>query len=159
MIWIFLAVKLVIELLLVAFHRLVFVHKLKYASKGMIMSLDSLLGCMTKLAFKGSMEKAISRWDKEITWFYCSTAYPTGVVKVEGDSMKEVQNILKMGSNFIDFGSNNVNEHSSRSRFMLCIMANSKNIKIVVDASSYVDAYGVFIYALEVKKKKAEAIS
>ncbi|KAK8601615.1 hypothetical protein V6N12_051444 [Hibiscus sabdariffa] len=152
--WIFLAAKLVIELLFVGFHRVVFVYKLKYASKGMIMALDSLLGCMTKLPFKGSMEKAICRWDKEMTWFYCSTTSLTGVVKAEDDNMKEVRNILQMRSNFRDFGSNNVNEHSSRSRFMLCIMANSKNIKIIVDASAYVDAFGADISALEVKKKR-----
>ncbi|KAK8656040.1 hypothetical protein V6N13_108599 [Hibiscus sabdariffa] len=103
---------------------------------------------------KVSMEKAICRWDKEMAWFYCSTTSPTGAVKAEDDNMKEVRNILQMGSNFRYFGSNNVNEHSSQFHFMLCIMANSKNIKIVVEASAYVDAFGADISVLEVKKKR-----
>ncbi|KAK9028268.1 hypothetical protein V6N11_068075 [Hibiscus sabdariffa] len=127
---------------------------LQYFAEICLKSNDNGPRQFARMHDKVSMEKAICRWDKEMAWFYCSTTSPTGAVKAEDDNMKEVRNILQMGSNFRYFGSNNVNEHSSQFHFMLCIMANSKNIKIVVEASAYVDAFGADISVLEVKKKR-----
>ncbi|KAK8663851.1 hypothetical protein V6N13_083656 [Hibiscus sabdariffa] len=51
-----------------------------------------------------------------------------GIVEAKVDNVKEVWNVLQMGSNSRAVGSNNVNEHSSRSHCMLCIMVKSKNL-------------------------------
>ncbi|GMI94118.1 MALECTIN DOMAIN KINESIN 2 [Hibiscus trionum] len=51
-----------------------------------------------------------------------------GLVEAKVDNVKEVWNVLQMGSNSRAVGSNNVNEHSSRSHCMLCIMVKSKNL-------------------------------
>ncbi|XP_012437262.1 kinesin-like protein KIN-14R [Gossypium raimondii] len=51
-----------------------------------------------------------------------------GIVEAQVENIKEVWNVLQIGSNSRAVGSNNVNEHSSRSHCMLCIMVKSKNL-------------------------------
>ncbi|KAI4325691.1 hypothetical protein MLD38_031068 [Melastoma candidum] len=51
-----------------------------------------------------------------------------GVVEAKVQNIREVWNVLQVGSNARAVGSNNVNEHSSRSHCMLCIMVKSKNL-------------------------------
>ncbi|XP_022751140.1 kinesin-like protein KIN-14R isoform X1 [Durio zibethinus] len=51
-----------------------------------------------------------------------------GIIEAKVDNVKEVWNVLQIGSNSRAVGSNNVNEHSSRSHCMLCIMVKSKNL-------------------------------
>ncbi|XVF59122.1 hypothetical protein PTKIN_Ptkin07bG0249900 [Pterospermum kingtungense] len=51
-----------------------------------------------------------------------------GIIEAKVDNIKEVWNVLQIGSNSRAVGSNNVNEHSSRSHCMLCIMVKSKNL-------------------------------
>ncbi|KAF8006783.1 hypothetical protein BT93_K0945 [Corymbia citriodora subsp. variegata] len=51
-----------------------------------------------------------------------------GIVEAKVESIKEVWNVLQTGSSARAVGSNNVNEHSSRSHCMLCIMVKSKNL-------------------------------
>ncbi|XWS29612.1 hypothetical protein CRYUN_Cryun24cG0044100 [Craigia yunnanensis] len=51
-----------------------------------------------------------------------------GIIEAKVDNIKEVWNVLQIGSNSRVVGSNNVNEHSSRSHCMLCIMVKSKNL-------------------------------
>ncbi|WOL05676.1 kinesin-like protein KIFC3 isoform X1 [Canna indica] len=51
-----------------------------------------------------------------------------GMVEAKVENIKEAWNVLQAGSNARAVGSNNVNEHSSRSHCMLCIMVRSKNL-------------------------------
>ncbi|KAK4844077.1 hypothetical protein QYF36_016189 [Acer negundo] len=51
-----------------------------------------------------------------------------GIVEAKVDSIREVWNVLQAGSNARSVGSNNVNEHSSRSHCMLCITVKAKNL-------------------------------
>ncbi|CAN1835926.1 Kinesin-like protein KIN-14R [Linum perenne] len=51
-----------------------------------------------------------------------------GVVEAKVDNIKDVWRVLQAGSNARAVGSNNVNEHSSRSHCMLCIMVKTKNL-------------------------------
>ncbi|XP_078154287.1 kinesin-like protein KIN-14E isoform X1 [Carex rostrata] len=51
-----------------------------------------------------------------------------GVVEAKVESTEEVWDVLQAGSNARAVGSNNVNEHSSRSHCMLCIMVKAKNL-------------------------------
>ncbi|GLU20244.1 hypothetical protein SLE2022_364540 [Rubroshorea leprosula] len=51
-----------------------------------------------------------------------------GLVEARLDNIKEVWSVLQAGSNARAVGSNNVNEHSSRSHCMLCIMVRAKNL-------------------------------
>ncbi|XP_019422125.1 PREDICTED: kinesin-like protein KIN-14R isoform X2 [Lupinus angustifolius] len=51
-----------------------------------------------------------------------------GVVEAKVDNISEVWNVLQAGSNARAVGSNNINEHSSRSHCMLCIMVKAKNL-------------------------------
>ncbi|KAL1833550.1 hypothetical protein ACET3Z_003201 [Daucus carota] len=51
-----------------------------------------------------------------------------GIVEAKVENIKEVWNVLQAGSSARAVGSNNVNEHSSRSHCMLCIMVKSKNL-------------------------------
>ncbi|XP_062145480.1 kinesin-like protein KIN-14R [Alnus glutinosa] len=51
-----------------------------------------------------------------------------GIVEAKVDSIREVWSVLQAGSNARAVGSNNVNEHSSRSHCMLCIMVRAKNL-------------------------------
>ncbi|GAB2222728.1 hypothetical protein Droror1_Dr00016852 [Drosera rotundifolia] len=51
-----------------------------------------------------------------------------GIVEAEVKNITEVWEVLQTGSNARSVGSNNVNEHSSRSHCILCIMVNSKNL-------------------------------
>ncbi|KAI5436109.1 variant 2, Kinesin-like protein KIN-14R [Lathyrus oleraceus] len=51
-----------------------------------------------------------------------------GVVEAKVDNICDVWNVLQTGSNARAVGSNNVNEHSSRSHCMLCIMVKTKNL-------------------------------
>ncbi|XVE83041.1 hypothetical protein DITRI_Ditri16bG0055000 [Diplodiscus trichospermus] len=51
-----------------------------------------------------------------------------GILEAKVDNIKEAWNVLQIGSNSRAVGSNNVNEHSSRSHCMLCIMVKSKNL-------------------------------
>ncbi|XP_074573215.1 kinesin-like protein KIN-14E [Curcuma longa] len=51
-----------------------------------------------------------------------------GMVEAKVENMKEAWNVLQAGSNARAVGSNNVNEHSSRSHCMLCIMVRAKNL-------------------------------
>ncbi|GAV68571.1 Kinesin domain-containing protein/Malectin domain-containing protein [Cephalotus follicularis] len=51
-----------------------------------------------------------------------------GIVEAMVDNTEEVWNVLQLGSNARAVGSNNVNEHSSRSHCMLCIMVKAKNL-------------------------------
>ncbi|KAJ7943755.1 Kinesin-like protein [Quillaja saponaria] len=51
-----------------------------------------------------------------------------GTVEAKVHNIKEVWNVLQAGSNARAVGSNNVNEHSSRSHCMLCIMVKAKNL-------------------------------
>ncbi|XVE86888.1 hypothetical protein DITRI_Ditri18aG0071600 [Diplodiscus trichospermus] len=51
-----------------------------------------------------------------------------GIIEAKVDNIEEVWNVLRIGSNSRAVGSNNVNEHSSRSHCMLCIMVKSKNL-------------------------------
>ncbi|KAI3896156.1 hypothetical protein MKX03_000276 [Papaver bracteatum] len=51
-----------------------------------------------------------------------------GIVEAKVENIKEVWDVLQAGSNARAVGSNNVNEHSSRSHCMLSIMVKSKNL-------------------------------
>ncbi|MED6220556.1 Kinesin-like protein KIN-14R [Stylosanthes scabra] len=51
-----------------------------------------------------------------------------GVVEAKVENIKEVWDVLQAGSNARAVGSNNVNEHSSRSHCMLSIMVKAKNL-------------------------------
>ncbi|KAE8695991.1 dof zinc finger protein DOF5.7-like [Hibiscus syriacus] len=51
-----------------------------------------------------------------------------GIVQAQVENIKEVWDVLQIGSNSRAVGSNNVNEHSSRSHCMLCVMVKSKNL-------------------------------
>ncbi|KAL6847623.1 hypothetical protein ACP4OV_022649 [Aristida adscensionis] len=51
-----------------------------------------------------------------------------GIVEAKVQSTSEVWDVLQVGSNARAVGSNNVNEHSSRSHCMLCIMVKAKNL-------------------------------
>ncbi|XP_038982528.1 kinesin-like protein KIN-14E isoform X2 [Phoenix dactylifera] len=51
-----------------------------------------------------------------------------GIVEAKVKTIKEVWDVLQTGSNARAVGSNNVNEHSSRSHCMLCIMVRAKNL-------------------------------
>ncbi|KAK2656623.1 hypothetical protein Ddye_009675 [Dipteronia dyeriana] len=51
-----------------------------------------------------------------------------GIVEAKVDNIREVWNVLQAGSNARSVGSNNVNEHSSRSHCMLCITVKAKNL-------------------------------
>ncbi|XP_010254592.1 PREDICTED: kinesin-like protein KIF3B isoform X2 [Nelumbo nucifera] len=51
-----------------------------------------------------------------------------GLVEAKVENTKEVWDVLQAGSNARVVGSNNINEHSSRSHCMLCIMVKAKNL-------------------------------
>ncbi|XP_071912548.1 kinesin-like protein KIN-14R [Coffea arabica] len=51
-----------------------------------------------------------------------------GIVEAEVENIKEVWDVLQAGSSARAVGSNNVNEHSSRSHCMLCVMVRAKNM-------------------------------
>ncbi|GAA0184698.1 microtubule binding motor protein [Lithospermum erythrorhizon] len=51
-----------------------------------------------------------------------------GIVEATVENIKEVWNVLQAGSSTRSVGSNNVNEHSSRSHCMLCISVKAKNL-------------------------------
>ncbi|URD87944.1 KISc [Musa troglodytarum] len=51
-----------------------------------------------------------------------------GIVEAKVENIKEAWDVLQAGSNARSVGSNNVNEHSSRSHCMLCIMVRAKNL-------------------------------
>ncbi|XP_021311969.1 kinesin-like protein KIN-14E [Sorghum bicolor] len=51
-----------------------------------------------------------------------------GLVEAKIENINEVWKVLQTGSNARAVGSNNVNEHSSRSHCMLCIMVRAKNL-------------------------------
>ncbi|KAI3798675.1 hypothetical protein L1987_33953 [Smallanthus sonchifolius] len=51
-----------------------------------------------------------------------------GLVEAKVENIQEVWNVLRAGSSARAVGSNNVNEHSSRSHCMLCIMVRAKNL-------------------------------
>ncbi|CAM8907686.1 unnamed protein product [Rhodiola kirilowii] len=51
-----------------------------------------------------------------------------GIVEAKVESISEVWNVLRVGSSARAVGSNNVNEHSSRSHCMLCITVKAKNL-------------------------------
>ncbi|KZV52020.1 hypothetical protein F511_10240, partial [Dorcoceras hygrometricum] len=51
-----------------------------------------------------------------------------GIVEAKVESIREVWSVLQAGSSARAIGSNNVNEHSSRSHCMLCIMVRAKNL-------------------------------
>ncbi|KAK4801879.1 hypothetical protein SAY86_000082 [Trapa natans] len=51
-----------------------------------------------------------------------------GIVEAKVENIKEAWDVLQAGSNARAVGSNNVNEHSSRSHCMLCIMVRSRNM-------------------------------
>ncbi|CAL4928651.1 unnamed protein product [Urochloa decumbens] len=51
-----------------------------------------------------------------------------GLVEAKVENIKEVWDVLQTGSNARAVGSNNVNEHSSRSHCMLCIMVRANNL-------------------------------
>ncbi|XP_027094511.1 kinesin-like protein KIN-14R isoform X2 [Coffea arabica] len=50
-----------------------------------------------------------------------------GIVNAEVENIREVWNVLQAGSNARAVGSNNVNEHSSRSHCMICITVRARN--------------------------------
>ncbi|XAR73509.1 Minus-end-directed kinesin ATPase [Bertholletia excelsa] len=51
-----------------------------------------------------------------------------GMVEARVENIREVWNVLQAGSSARAVGSNNVNEHSSRSHCMLCITVKAKNL-------------------------------
>ncbi|XVE95161.1 hypothetical protein REPUB_Repub02eG0072500 [Reevesia pubescens] len=51
-----------------------------------------------------------------------------GIEEAKVENIKEVWNVLQAGNNSRAVGSNNVNEHSSRSHCMLCISVRAKNL-------------------------------
>ncbi|KAI3451268.1 hypothetical protein Pfo_007933 [Paulownia fortunei] len=51
-----------------------------------------------------------------------------GIVEAKVENIQQVWNVLQAGSSARAVGSNNVNEHSSRSHCMLCIMVRAKNL-------------------------------
>ncbi|KAK4356322.1 hypothetical protein RND71_025293 [Anisodus tanguticus] len=51
-----------------------------------------------------------------------------GLVEAKVENIEEVWDVLQTGSSARAVGSNNVNEHSSRSHCMLCIMVTAKNL-------------------------------
>ncbi|KAH7847341.1 hypothetical protein Vadar_024947 [Vaccinium darrowii] len=50
-----------------------------------------------------------------------------GIVEARVENIKEVWDVLQAGSNARAVGSNNINEHSSRSHCLLCIVVRAKN--------------------------------
>ncbi|WVZ55152.1 hypothetical protein U9M48_005852 [Paspalum notatum var. saurae] len=54
--------------------------------------------------------------------------FVAGLVEAKVENIKEVWSVLQAGSSARAVGSNNVNEHSSRSHCMLCIMVRAKNL-------------------------------
>ncbi|KAL6179294.1 hypothetical protein ACLB2K_050810 [Fragaria x ananassa] len=56
------------------------------------------------------------------------THHMPGLIEAKVENIKEVWRILQAGSNARATGSNNVNEHSSRSHCILCIMVRAKNM-------------------------------
>ncbi|TXG60065.1 hypothetical protein EZV62_014638 [Acer yangbiense] len=64
----------------------------------------------------------------EIKQSFEGSHHVPGIVEAKVDSIKEVWNVLQAGSNARSVGSNNVNEHSSRSHCMLCITVKAKNL-------------------------------
>ncbi|KAK6125845.1 hypothetical protein DH2020_040413 [Rehmannia glutinosa] len=51
-----------------------------------------------------------------------------GIVEAKVENIRQVWNVLQAGSSARAVGSNNVNEHSSRSHCMLCIMVRANNL-------------------------------
>ncbi|KAG0473233.1 hypothetical protein HPP92_015090 [Vanilla planifolia] len=51
-----------------------------------------------------------------------------GIVEAKVGNINEVWNVLQVGKNARSVGSNNINEHSSRSHCMLCIMVRAVNL-------------------------------
>ncbi|KAH9610142.1 hypothetical protein KSS87_003454 [Heliosperma pusillum] len=51
-----------------------------------------------------------------------------GIVEAKVGDAKQVWEVLQIGSNARAVGSNNVNEHSSRSHCLLCVMVKAKNL-------------------------------
>ncbi|KAK9678834.1 hypothetical protein RND81_11G235700 [Saponaria officinalis] len=51
-----------------------------------------------------------------------------GIVEAKVGDTKQVWEVLRLGSSARAVGSNNVNEHSSRSHCMLCVMVKAKNL-------------------------------
>ncbi|EPS65973.1 hypothetical protein M569_08803 [Genlisea aurea] len=51
-----------------------------------------------------------------------------GIVEAQVENIQQVWNVLQKGSRARSVGSNNVNEHSSRSHCLLCIMVRAKNL-------------------------------
>ncbi|XP_024639990.1 kinesin-like protein KIN-14R isoform X2 [Medicago truncatula] len=64
----------------------------------------------------------------EIKQNYEGHHHVPGVVEAKVDNISDVWTVLQAGSNARAVGSNNVNEHSSRSHCMLCIMVKTKNL-------------------------------
>ncbi|KAL6983107.1 Kinesin-like protein KIN-14E [Sarracenia purpurea var. burkii] len=64
----------------------------------------------------------------EIRQAFERTHHVPGIVEAKVDNVKEVWDVLQAGSNARAVGSNNVNEHSSRSHCMLCIRVGANNL-------------------------------
>ncbi|WZZ18483.1 hypothetical protein YC2023_111572 [Brassica napus] len=64
----------------------------------------------------------------EIKQSFDGSHHVPGLVEAKVENINEVWNVLQAGSNARAVGSNNVNEHSSRSHCMLSIMVKAKNL-------------------------------
>ncbi|XP_048226914.1 kinesin-like protein KIN-14R isoform X2 [Ricinus communis] len=64
----------------------------------------------------------------EIKQFSEGVHHVPGLVEAKVENIKEVWDVLQAGSNARAVGSNNVNEHSSRSHCMLCTMVRAKSL-------------------------------
>ncbi|KAF3571509.1 hypothetical protein F2Q69_00062832, partial [Brassica cretica] len=64
----------------------------------------------------------------EIKQSFDGSHHVPGLVEAKVENINEVWNVLQTGSNARAVGSNNVNEHSSRSHCMLSIMVKAKNL-------------------------------
>lgn len=73
---------------------------------------------------------ATSRTSKKLEVRQASegTHHVPGIVEAKVENVSEVWNALQAGSNARAVGSNNVNEHSSRSHCMICITVKAKNV-------------------------------
>ncbi|KAI3685800.1 hypothetical protein L6452_35058 [Arctium lappa] len=73
---------------------------------------------------------ATSRTSKKLEVRQASegTHHVPGIVEANVENVSEVWNALQAGSNARAVGSNNVNEHSSRSHCMICITIKAKNL-------------------------------
>ncbi|KAL9245622.1 hypothetical protein vseg_019249 [Gypsophila vaccaria] len=74
------------------------------------------------------LDTSIAPKKLEIKQFSEGSHHVPGIVEAKVGNTKQVWEVLRVGSSARAVGSNNVNEHSSRSHCMLCVMVKAKNL-------------------------------